>query len=127
MLYISKRGIIEILSDIKEALNRINIYHKNLNSEQFLKDFKTQDAIIRNFEILGEAVKLLPDNFKKQYYTIPWNKIAGIRDRLIHQYFGVNFEIIWTIIEKDLPGFQQNIDEILLKRQESKSEKKNKN
>ncbi len=124
MLYISKREIIEILSDIKESLNRIKIYVKNLNSEQFLKDLKSQDAIIRNFEIIGEAVKALPDNFKKQNLTIPWNKIAGIRDRLIHQYFGVNFEIIWTIIEKDLPTFQKNIDDLLLRSKEPKSGKK---
>lgn len=111
----SKRGVIEILSDIKEAITRIKKYVENLNYDQFLKDIKTQDAIVRNFEIIGEAVKLLPDDLKKQHFSIPWNKIAGIRDRLIHQYFGVNFEIIWSIIEEELTDFQTNIEKLLTK------------
>jgi len=111
----SKRRVIEFLSDIKEAITRIKKYVEDLNYDQFLKDIKTQDAVVRNFEIIGEAVKLLPDNLKKKNSSIPWNKIAGIRDRLIHQYFGVNFEIIWTIIEEELTDFQKNIDDILIK------------
>ncbi len=83
----SKRGIIEILSDIKEAISRIKKYIANLNYEEFLKDLKTQDAVVRNFEIIGEAVKTLPDDLKIKTKLIPWNKIAGIRDRLIHHYF----------------------------------------
>ncbi|KKM91303.1 hypothetical protein LCGC14_1229920 [marine sediment metagenome] len=90
----SKRGVIEILSDIKEVISRIKKYVTALNFDQFLKDIKTQDAIVRNFEIIGEAVKLLPDNLKNKSESISWNKIASIRDRLIHQYFGVNYEII---------------------------------
>ena len=95
----SKRGVIEILSDIKEAISRIKKYVTALNFDQFLKDIKTQDAIVRNFEIIGEAVKLLPDNLKNKSESISWNKIASIRDRLIHQYFGVNYEITWAIVE----------------------------
>ncbi len=95
----SKRGVIEILSDIKEAISRIKKYVTALNFDQFLKDIKTQDAIVRNFEIIGEAAKLLPDNLKNKSESIPWNKIASIRDRLIHQYFGVNYEITWAIVE----------------------------
>lgn len=110
-----KRGLIEIPSDIKEAISRINKYIKNLNYEQFLKDLKTQDAVVRNFEIIGEAVKFLPDDLKRKTESIPWNKIAGIRDRLIHQYFGVNYEIIWTIIDEELTDFQIEIDSLLSK------------
>jgi uncharacterized protein with HEPN domain len=111
----SKRGVIEILSDIKEAISRIKKYIKELSYDQFLKDTKTQDAVVRNFEIIGEAVKLLPEELKKKSISIPWDKIAGIRDRLIHQYFGVNYEIIWTIIEEELTDFQLSIEELLQK------------
>jgi uncharacterized protein with HEPN domain len=111
----SKRRVIEILSDIKEAISRIKNYIINLNFDQFLYDIKTQDAVVRNFEIIGEAVKLLPDNFKKKFKSIPWNKIASIRDRLIHQYFGVNYEILWTIIKEELTDFLNQINEILSK------------
>ena len=111
----SKRRVIEILSDIKEAISRIKIYVRDLNFDQFLKDLKTQDAVVRNFEIIGEAVKLLPDNLKNSSKSIPWNKIASIRDRLIHQYFGVNYEIIWVIIEEELADFLHQIDDLLSK------------
>jgi uncharacterized protein with HEPN domain len=109
----SKRGVVEILSDIKEAISRISNYIKEVSYEQFLFDLKTQDAVVRNFEIMGEAVKLLPEELKKKYDAIPWIKIAGIRDRLIHQYFGVNYEIIWTIIQEELTDFYINLDKIL--------------
>ena len=109
----SKRGVVELLSDIKEAISRIIKYVRNLNYKQFLKDLKTQDAVVRNFEIIGEAVKSLPDELKNKTEGIPWNKIAGIRDRLIHQYFGVNYEIIWNIIDKELTDFQIQIDNLL--------------
>ncbi len=111
----SKRRVIEILRDIKEAISRIKKYVRDLNFDQFLKDLKTQDAVVRNFEIIGEAVKLLPDNLKNRSKSIPWNKIVNIRDRLIHQYFGVNYEIIWAIIEEDLTDFLHKIDDLLSK------------
>ncbi len=111
----SKRGVKELLTDVREAILRIKEYTLNLNLKQFLKDIKTQDAVTRNFEIIGEAVKLLPDELKRKAESIPWNKIAGIRDRLIHQYFGVNFEIIWTIIQEDLSYLQKQIEELLSK------------
>lgn len=76
---------------------------------------KTQDAVVRNFEIIGEAVKKLPAKLKSKTDAIPWNKIAGIRDRLIHQYFGVNFEILWTIIKEELTDLKRNINGLLQK------------
>jgi len=97
-----------------EDLNNIVYIIRNLNYEQFLKDLKTQDAVVRNFVIIGEAVKFLPDDLKNRTELILWNKIAGIRDRLIHQYFGVNYEIMWTIIDEELTDFQIEIDKILL-------------
>ena len=106
-----ERRFIDVFSDIKEASIRIKEYIKSLSFEEFLKDLKTQDAVVRNFEIIGEAVKFIPDYFKKKHSQIPWTKIAGIRDRLIHHYFGVNYEIIWTIIKEDLEDFEKNIDE----------------
>jgi len=111
----SKRGVTEILADIKEAIFRIKLYVKGLNYEEFLKDLKTQDAVVRNFEIIGEAVKLLPEEVKKKSESTPWNQIAGIRDKLIHQYFGVNFEILWTIIQEEISDLQKEIDILLSK------------
>ncbi|MFX1299191.1 MAG: DUF86 domain-containing protein [Promethearchaeota archaeon] len=108
-----KRGNFEALSDILEAIKRIEKYIIKLDYENFLKDSKTQDAVVRNFEIIGEAVKSLDAKFRERYPKVPWKKIAGIKDKLIHHYFGVNFEIIWTIIEEELADLKVYVEEIL--------------
>ncbi len=84
-----------------------------MDYEKFLQDIKTQDAIVRNIEIIGEATKNLPDDFKKKYSQIPWKKLAGIRDRLIHHYFGVNYDIVWVIAKKELLGIIREIEGII--------------
>lgn len=108
-----KRGTYEALNDIKEAIRRIEKYIEKLDYDDFLEDSKTQDAVVRNFEIIGEAVKLLDSKFREDHAKIPWKKIAGIKDKLIHHYFGVNFEIIWTIIKEELPELKTYVEEIL--------------
>lgn len=72
-----------------------------------------QDAIIRRIEIIGEAVKQLPPTFKKQYPEIAWKEIAGMRDILIHEYFGVNINVVWKTIQKDIPKLKEQIEELL--------------
>jgi len=109
----SKRGNIEFLSDIHEAILRIELYIQHIDYESFLEDIKTQDAVVRNLEIIGEAAKNITDEFKEKHPQILWKDLAGIRDKLIHHYFGVNLEIIWTIIEEDLPLLKEKIRHIL--------------
>ena len=99
----SKREDADIIQDIKEVIYRIISYTSEMEYEEFLKVYKTRDAVIRNIEILGEAVKLLSDEAKAEYpNSIPWRKIAGTRDRLIHFYFGVNIDIIWDIAKNEI-------------------------
>ena len=88
----SKRKDAELLEDIKEAIKRIEIYTQKIEYKEFLKDTKTQDAVVRNLEIIGEAVKNISKELKKKFFQIPWKELAGLRDRLIHKYFGVNYE-----------------------------------
>ncbi|MFQ5577935.1 MAG: DUF86 domain-containing protein [Anaerolineae bacterium] len=82
----------------------------------FLKDIKTQDAVIRNLEIIGEATKNLSEELRIQHPQIPWKGMAGVRDRLIHHYFGVNFDIVWEIVMTELPKVASQL-ELLLKGQ----------
>lgn len=99
----SKREDAAVIQDIKEAINRITYYTSQMEYEDFLQDYKTQDAVIRNIEILGEAVKLLSDEARGNYPNIPWKDIAGTRDKLIHDYFGVNIDIVWNIAKNEVP------------------------
>jgi uncharacterized protein with HEPN domain len=105
----SKRQDSAIFQDIRESIDRILSYAEGLEYADFLDDYKTQDAIIRNMEILGEATKLLSEEAKKSFRDIPWKDIAGTRDKLIHDYFGVNVDIIWGIVRNDIPQLQRNL------------------
>ena len=89
------------------------IYSENLDYKSFIRDTKTQDAIVRNIEIIGEAVKNISEDFRNLYPEIPWKNIAGMRDKLIHHYFGVNIDIIWNVVKNDLPTIIKQIERIL--------------
>ena len=95
----SKRQPKLLLEDILESAEKIIIYTKSLTFEEFVTDSKTIDAVIRNFEIIGEAANRLPDELKESHHEIDWHKIRGLRNRIVHGYFGINYEIIWSIIE----------------------------
>ena len=92
-----------------------------MSYNSFAKNTKTQDAVVRNMEILGEAAKHISSETKKECSQIPWSKIAGIRDRLIHNYFGVNYDIVWAVVRKELKSLSSEIDSIIQKIQNNKS------
>ncbi|HOU14342.1 MAG TPA: DUF86 domain-containing protein [Anaerolineae bacterium] len=108
----SKRSDKELLQDISEASKRIQTYISGITYTTFLDDKKTQDAVIRNLEIIGEATKNLSTNLRSTYSTIPWRSIARMRDRLIHGYFGVNVDIVWDIITAELGELTKQIAEM---------------
>ncbi len=99
------------LLHILEAIERIFEYAAD-GRESFLADRKTQDAVLRNLEILGEAVKSLSPELREAHPDIPWRQIAGMRDRLIHGYFAVNLELVYGVIERDLPVLQEKVDRL---------------
>jgi len=109
----SERANRDFLSDILEAARRITAYTMAMDYEAFLADLKTQDAVIRNLEIIGEATKNLSRELRDRYPGVPWKAMAGIRDRLIHDYFGVNLDIVWQIVSGELPQLIMQIDQIL--------------
>lgn len=108
------------INDILEAINRIESYTSNLTIDDFSESQLYQDAIVRNLEIIGEAVKRLPDELIKKYPNIEWKKIAGLREILIHAYFGIEIEIVWDVIQNKLPELKDQISRILLKNEKGK-------
>jgi uncharacterized protein with HEPN domain len=101
------------LEDIQTAMSRIAEYIEELTFADFKKDYKTVDAVIRNFEIIGEASKNLPTEFKEKYNEIPWTEMYLLRNKVSHEYFGVDYEIIWDVALNYLPENKSQIDEIL--------------
>lgn len=105
----SKRDPKLLLADILEAVEKIKRYTFGLSYELFSEDSKTQDAVIRNFEIIGEAANRLPEEFKDQHSAIDWFRIIGFRNRIVHDYMGVDYEIVWTIIQNDIDKLSYDI------------------
>ena len=109
----SERTDKDFLSDILEGAHRIAAYTAGMSYEAFLADTKTQDAVARNLEIIGEATKGLSGEIRTMYPDIPWRSMAGLRDRLIHHYFGVNLDIVWQITSDELPDAASQLRNIL--------------
>ncbi len=95
------------IDDIKDALKRIEEYTKGITFASFEKNQMLVDAVIRNLAIIGEAVKNLPQDVKKEFPAIEWKRIAGLRDILVHAYFGINKKIVWDIVEHKVPELKQ--------------------
>lgn len=109
----SKRDIKLFIYDIKDSLEAILSYVALMNLETFMIDRKTYSAVIREFEIIGEATKYLPEDLTQKYNEIEWRDIKDFRNLLIHEYFGVDHEIIWNTICKDVPKLKITIDQII--------------
>jgi len=106
-----KRDLV-YLDHIREAIERITAYSA-VGREEFFRNRMAQDAVIRNFEIIGEAVKRLSDDLKDRRPDVPWRRVAGFRNVLIHDYMNVDAEEVWNVIETHLPALRQAVDDLL--------------
>ena len=101
--------LVDILTECNYLLNR----SKELTYEEFIQDEDLKRAFVRSLEVIGEATKKIPQEIKMKYSQIPWGEMAGIRDKLIHEYFGISYEIVWETIMEDIPFLKRKIEEIL--------------
>lgn len=98
-----KREYLDYLDDILTAMNHASMFIKGMDYSKFVDDTKTIYAVVRAIEIIGEAVTKLPDDSKSKHPEIPWKDIAGMRNKLIHEYFGIDAHVVWDTVTKDIP------------------------
>jgi uncharacterized protein with HEPN domain len=108
-----KKDSVIYIEHISVCISRIKQYTEGMKEEDFLKNNLIHDAVIRNFEIIGEATKKLNEDFRAKYSDIEWKKIAGMRDKLIHDYIGVDLWAVWGVVENILPSLETKIEDIL--------------
>lgn len=108
----SKRSPELLIDDILESGRKILEYTSGFTLDQFKSDSKTVDAVIRNFEIIGEAANRLPEDFKDKHNEIDWHKVRGFRNRIVHDYFGIDYSIVWVIRETFLPDLIEKLQVI---------------
>lgn len=104
-----KREHRDYLFDIINSIKEIESFIDNITYEDFMKDRKTSNAVIRSIEIIGEATKQIPKSIKDKNPSIPWKRMAGMRDKMIHEYFGIDYDIVWKSAKETLPKLKDKI------------------
>jgi len=107
-----KRAPELLLEDMIAAIRKVERYTTGMDQELFRQDEKTIDAVVRNLEVLGEAARQMPDEFVANHPDIPWRQVAGLRNRIVHDYFGLDLEIIWQVVQHDLPQLGTRLENL---------------
>jgi uncharacterized protein with HEPN domain len=101
-----------LIEDMLAAIDKVERFTSGMNRESFQEDERTVDAVVRNLEILGEAARQMPEDFAGRHPTVPWRQIAGLRNRIVHDYIGLDLALIWQVILHDLPPLQAYLEGI---------------
>ena len=108
----SERSTEVLIQDILDSITSVLLYTDGMSLQSFLEDPKTRDAVSMHFVVIGEASHRIPEDFKSLHSQIPWNEIRGLRNRIAHDYFGIDFEIVWAIIQDNLEDLAKQIRKI---------------
>lgn len=108
-----RRELGDYIQDILDAIVEIKEFIQGMRFENFAKEKKAINAVVRSLEVIGEATKKIPEDLRERYPQIPWRRMAGMRDKLIHEYFGIDLEIIWEVINNELPPVKPMIQRVL--------------
>jgi len=109
----SKRKPDVYLQDIFESISHIQRFLEGVSEDEFYKNVEKQDAVLRRLEIIGEAVKHMPDKIREDHPDVPWRQIAGMRDIIIHEYFGITLEMVWVVATEDILDLKTKVEEII--------------
>ena len=109
----SKRRPDVYLQDILESIGHIQRFLEGVSEDEFYKKVEKQDAVLRRLEIIGEAVKHLPEEIREDHPDIPWRQVAGMRDIIIHEYFGITLEMVWVVATEDILDLKAKVEEII--------------
>ena len=107
-----KRQYLLFIQDILTAIEKIETFVGTMTFEEFLGDEKTKSAVVRELEVIGEATKHIPSHIRRKYPNIPWSSMAKMRDRLVHGYWTVDYEIVWKVIAEELPELKPKMEEV---------------
>jgi uncharacterized protein with HEPN domain len=108
-----KRDFLDYMTDICDATEEVSEFTRGMDFPEFLADKRTINAVIRSLQVIGEAAKKIPGDLRERYSNIPWRQMAGMRDKLIHEYHGVDLEMVWTAVREELPPVKPLIQRAL--------------
>lgn len=116
------REYMDYLIDILNSINEVEVFIWNMTYEDFIEDKKTSNAVIRSIEVMGEATKQIPKPVREKDSSIPWKKMAGMRDKMIHEYFGVDYDTVWRTAKNILPKLKGKISKLIKQEKEEKGD-----
>ena len=115
----SKRDARLLLQDMLESLEKIERYTAGLTFERFAQDDRTVDAVVRNLEVIGEAARQIPSEVRERYPEVPWRRVIGLRNVVVHEYFVVDVEIVWTVVRQSLPELKEALRRMIAELEEA--------